>query len=103
MKRGHASTGRVVNRGSAGDRTEPEPLGIPIERGIPVAARKRRIGRPRSPIAIALLKLRVGESFAVPLEKRKQLQSLSTQTKAKTVGRYVTREHEGVARVWRIA
>lgn len=88
-------------KGSAGRTTKrAEFVGIPIERGIPLAPKPR--SGPRSDIKIALEKLEPGESFAVPAERKEQLSIATANHRRQHGGRYAVRRVGEFARVWRL-
>lgn len=89
-------------KGSAGRTTKrAEFVGIPIERGIPLAPRTSPSG-PRTDIAIALERLEPGESFAVPATRIKQLSGAVYCSRKRTGARYAVRRVGEFARVWRL-
>ena len=77
-------------------------IGIPIERGIAIPPRRGSKGRPPGDVAKALLRLEVGESIAIPLERRKRLSWAAATWGRKTGRKFIVRELDGFARCWRV-
>lgn len=87
---------------------KPKPMkesfiGIPIERGIPIPPKVNRQTGPRTPMSLALHKLKPTESFAVPLEQKARVSVAACSCHKRTGAKFVVREHEGYARVWRLS
>lgn len=87
---------------------KPKPVkdsfvGIPIERGIPMPPKQAQKTGPRTPISVAMHKLKVGESFAVPLEQKKRLGIAASTCRKRTGAKFAVRELDGFARVWRLS